>query len=74
MNGRYRLTQVDPGSLLATRIGLRAGDEIISVNGHPIAGGFAERRQLFDALRTQRRFTVELSRDGQPTVLSFYVE
>ena len=74
VNGRYRLTRVEPGSLLATRIGLRAGDEIISINGHPIAGGLAERRQLFDTLKTERRFTVALLRDGQPTMLTFRVE
>jgi hypothetical protein len=51
VDGKYRITSVDPSSALATRIGIQQGDEIISVNGHPV--GNLRYAQGREALRGQ---------------------
>lgn len=73
-DGRYRLTWVEPSSLLGTTLGLREGDEIVSVNGHPVGQTFAAARGLYDMLRSQKRFAVRLRRGGQDVMLSFHVD
>lgn len=73
VDGKYRINWVDPNSLLATKVGLQQGDQIISVNGHPVGGSFSAGRQLYDSLKGEKHFAVKVLRNGQETVLSFYV-
>jgi hypothetical protein len=73
VNGNYKINYVDPNSLLATKIGLQAGDEVISVNGHPVAGSMSQNQQLYESLKGQSQYAVKILRNGQPVVLSFYV-
>lgn len=70
----YEVTALDPGSLLATQVGLQPGDRVVSVNGAPLGTSVAAGRALFDQLSGERRFVVVVERRGQPVVLSFEVD
>lgn len=70
----YRITRLEPYSALATELGLREGDELLAVNGLPIAPGGAAVRALFGQLRGERRFTALVRREGVETVLAFEVK
>jgi hypothetical protein len=71
VDGKYRITYVDPSSALSTRIGIQPGDEIISVNGHPVGNSMANGRQLYDALKGEKHFAVKVLRGGREVMLSF---
>ena len=73
VNGRYKIDYVNPNSYLATKAGIKEGDEILSVNGHPIGQSFSAGKALYDQLKTEKRFAVKVRRNGQETVLSFFV-
>ena len=73
VDGKYRINWVDPNSLLATKVGIQQGDQIISVNGHPVGGSFSAGRQLYDSLKGEKHFAVKVLRNGQEVMLSFYV-
>jgi hypothetical protein len=73
VDGKYRVNWVDPNSLLATKVGLQPGDQIISVNGRPVGNTFAANRQLYDSLKESKQFAVKVLRNGQEVVLSFFV-
>lgn len=70
----YQVNWLDNNSYLATRLGLKKGDQIISVNGKPIGTSLTAGRGLYDQLKGERRFAVLVLRDKQPVVLSFYVQ
>lgn len=68
----YRLEALDPGSVLATRLGLRPGDLLLEVNGRPLDAA-VEGRELFVRLRDALRFALLIEREGQRVLLSYYV-
>lgn len=70
----YRITRLEPYSALATELGLREGDELLAVNGLPIARSVSAVRALFAQLRGERRFTALVRRRGVETVLAFEVK
>lgn len=70
----YEVSWVDERSDLATRLGLRPGDRVLSVNGHPVGTGVGAAQALFEQLRAERRFAVLIERGGSPMVLSFFVQ
>ena len=70
----YQVNWLDPNSLLARRLGLRAGDRILSVNGHPVGASLAAGQQLHALLKTETRFAVLVEREGRRELLSFYVD
>jgi membrane-associated protease RseP (regulator of RpoE activity) len=70
-DGRYKITWIDPDSALA-RTGLQPGDQIISVNGHPIGQGTSANRALYESLKGQTRFAILVLRQGQEVMLSLY--
>jgi len=69
---RYQLTWLDPQSDLA-RIGLRAQDRIVAVNGLPIARSVAGGQRLYERLRGADRFTILIERGGERVLLSYEV-
>jgi hypothetical protein len=69
----YQVTWMDENSYLATRIGLRPGDKVISVNGQPIGQSLTAGKSMYEQLKGERRFAVLIERGGQQVVLSFYV-
>jgi hypothetical protein len=69
----YQVDGLDSSSILATRIGLVAGDRIISVNGVPVGASLSAGQAMFEQLRGERRFAVLVEREGRPLVLSFFV-
>ncbi len=70
----YQVNWVDDQSYLYSRIGLRKGDKVISVNGQPIGTSLAAGKGLYEQMKGERRFAVLIERQGQPVVLSFYVD
>ena len=58
----------------ARRLGLREGDRILSVNGHPVGDGVAAGQQLYALLKAETRFAVLVERQGRRELLSFYVD
>lgn len=70
----YRINWVKDTSPLGKVAGLKAGDKILSVNGHKIGNSFTAARQLYDQLKNEKKFAVKVLRDGQPTMLSFAVK
>ena len=51
------------------RAGLRTGDELISIDGAPVAS-FAELRRILSGLRVGQRVTVNVRRNGRPIALT----
>lgn len=70
----YQVNWVDEQSYLATRIGLKPGDKVISVNGQPIGTSLGAGKAMYEQLKNERRFAVLIERNGQPVVLSFFVQ
>ncbi len=58
-----RLGHIPEGHPVLVNLGLQPGDIVISVNGRP-AGPRANARQLFEELKDQRDFLVEIDRGG----------
>jgi hypothetical protein len=73
VDNRYRVNWITPDSYLATKVGLQPGDEVISVNGHPVGNSFSAGRAMYDDLKNEKHFAVKVRRNGQDVVLSFYV-
>jgi len=69
----YQINWVDQNSYLATKIGIRKGDKVISVNGQPIGKSPAAGRALYDTLKGEKQFSVLVERKGQQLVLSYSV-
>jgi hypothetical protein len=69
----YQVNWIDQNSYLATRIGLKPGDKVISVNGQPVGTSLAAGQGMFEQLKGEHRFAVMIERDGRPLVLSFFV-
>jgi type II secretion system protein C len=66
-----KLQSVQPDSLIA-KLGLRAGDELRSVNGMPL-GGPEQMLELYAKLRTSPHLDFEIVRGGQKTVINVEV-
>ncbi len=71
ING-YRIFAITPGSLYAN-IGLQNGDIIYSVNGIRVSTP-ASAMELFQQLQNERRFTVNINRNGQSMTLNYTVQ
>lgn len=69
----YQVNWVQQSSLLYTKIGLRPGDKVISINGQPVGRSMAAGRAMFDQMRGEKRFAVLVERQGQKVVLSYQV-
>lgn len=70
----YQVNWIDEQSYLATRVGLRPGDKVISVNGQPIGTSLGAGKAMYEQLKGERRFAVLIERNGSPMVLSFFVQ
>lgn len=64
----FRLSGIKKGSLMHA-IGLRSGDVVHEVDGQPLRGP-ADAARLSEALATQRRVTLDLSRRGSRHTLT----
>lgn len=69
----YQVNWVAQESMLATRLGLKQGDKVISVNGQPVGTSLGAGQAMFEQFKNETRFAVMVERDGKPVVLSFYV-
>ena len=69
---RYELTWLDPQSQL-TRIGLRAQDRIVAVNGLPVGRSVASGHKIYERLKGADRFTILVERGGEQVLLSYEV-
>ena len=58
-----RITHVSPGSI-ADRLGLRAGDQLVSIAGEPVIDQID-----YQALTAGEAFELELSRGGEPLLV-----
>jgi membrane-associated protease RseP (regulator of RpoE activity) len=67
----FQIREIAEGSPLATQLGFQAGDIIISVNGQPANTGNA--RQLYDALKNETQFQVEIDRGGQRLTIPYHL-
>lgn len=70
----YKVNWIQEQSMLRRMIGLRDGDLVLSVNGHPIGSSFAAGKQLYDQLKNEKRFAVKVLRNNQELVLSYFVK
>jgi S1-C subfamily serine protease len=70
-SGGFRLASVRSGSFVE-RLGLRANDVVLRVDGRPI-NGLDDASAAYAWLRVTNRFTVDLVRDGRPLRLHFVV-
>lgn len=76
--GAYRLVfpqyrgpaELEPTKALFEQLGLKDGDEILSVAGHPALG---DSHAMRDSVRTARTFEVKARRNGRPLLLKFAV-
>lgn len=73
VDGRYKINWIQPDSYLTTKVGLQPGDEVISVNGHPVGNSFTAGLAMYNQLKGEKRFAVKVRRNGQDVVLSFFV-
>lgn len=70
----YQVNWIDEHSYLAQRVGLRPGDKVVSVNGQPIGTSLAAGKAMYEQMKNERRFAVLIERNGEPMVLSFFVQ
>lgn len=70
----YQVNWIDEQSYLATRVGLRPGDKVVSVNGQPIGTSLGAGKAMYEQLKGEKRFAVLIERGGSPMVLSFFVQ
>jgi hypothetical protein len=71
----YQVNWLDENSVIRKQFGIRAGDVLISVNGHPIGQSMTAGRQLYDQLKNEKRFLVKVYRPNQGVIgLSAYVK
>jgi type II secretory pathway component PulC len=70
-SGGYRLMALQSGTFLE-RIGLRAGDVVVRIDGRPI-NTLDDASRAYAWLRVADRFTVEVVRNGTPLVLRYAV-
>jgi hypothetical protein len=71
--GDYKVNWLDPNSQLFTRIGIRAGDKVIAVNGQPAGKSAAAGQAMFESMKNQKHFSVLIERDGKQLVLTYSV-
>lgn len=71
---QFQLDEVAHGSPLATLVGLRSGDRLLSLNDLPFSASEREQDNMWDRLRRERRWTLRLLREGQALAFSFYLE
>ena len=69
--GGFRLTAVRPGSFFE-RIGLRANDVVLRVDGRPI-NGVEDASAAYAWLRVTDHFTVDVLRDGRPVAFQYVI-
>ena len=69
--GGFQLTHVRPGSFVS-RVGLRAGDVILRVDGRAI-NKLEDAAAAYAWLRVTDRFTVDVVRAGQPMRLHYII-
>lgn len=67
----YKLYGIRPGSL-PKALGLKNGDLVLSVNGHPLAS-MDEAMKLYTTLRRAKRFDVGIERKGTPFTLTIEI-
>lgn len=73
VDGRYKINWIAENSDLSKKLGLQNGDEVISVNGHPVGNSFSAGRAMYDQLKNEKKFAVKVRRGGADIVLSYYV-
>jgi general secretion pathway protein C len=66
------LSRVRSGSLLA-HIGLRRGDEIVAINGYPLASP-EKALEAYARLRTAAHLQLELRRAGKPVTIDYRIQ
>jgi S1-C subfamily serine protease len=69
--GGFRLAAVRPGSFFE-RLGLRANDVVLRVDGRPI-NGVEDASAAYAWLRVTDKFSVEVLRNGRPLTLRYVV-
>jgi hypothetical protein len=69
----YQINWLEENSHLFSRIGLRPGDKVISVNGQPVGKSAAAGQAMFQSMKNERNFSVLIERKGQQLVLSYSV-
>ena len=69
--GGFRLAAVRPGSFF-DRIGLRANDVVLRVDGRPI-NGIDDASAAYAWLRVTNKFSVEVLREGRPVTLRYVI-
>jgi S1-C subfamily serine protease len=69
--GGFQLVRVHPGSFVS-RVGLRAGDVILRVDGRPI-NRLEDAAAAYAWLRVTDRFTVDVLREGTPMRLHYLI-
>lgn len=71
---QFQVDSIAPGSPLLALSGIQPGDRLLSVNGLPFSGSEREQTNMWERLRGDRRWVLRLLRDGQPIVITFYLE
>lgn len=69
----YQVNWLEENSHLFSRIGLRPGDKVISVNGQPVGKSASAGQAMFQSMKNERNFSVLIERKGQQLVLSYSV-
>jgi hypothetical protein len=67
----FQIRDISEGSPLANQLGFQPNDVIISVNGYPASMGNA--RQLYETLKNEKQFQVEIDRAGQRMTIPYHV-
>ena len=52
-------------------LGLQAGDKVVSVNGQPIGKSPRASLALFESLKAEGRFVVQIERNGKRLFLTY---
>jgi hypothetical protein len=69
-----RVNWVDAESVLATKLGLKPGDEILSVDGNPLPETLSDGDDLHEKLRALDHLAIKVRRNGEPSVLTVYAQ
>jgi len=69
----FKMVEIEPDSIFATKLGLKVNDVIKGVNGEDVNSP-AKAMELYNALKTSNNVEIKIERGGQEVFLNYNIE